>query len=76
MKCPICRHGETEAGYATVVLERHKTTLIFKSVPANVCNNCGEEFICETISAKLFDVAKSAVEMGVQVDIREYLEAA
>jgi hypothetical protein len=28
MKCPICKHGETENGYATVALERNKTTLI------------------------------------------------
>jgi YgiT-type zinc finger domain-containing protein len=45
MKCPICRHGETEQGFATVILERNNTTLIFKQVPATVCNNCGEEFI-------------------------------
>jgi YgiT-type zinc finger domain-containing protein len=76
MKCPICKHGETESGYATVILERQKTTLVFKRVPADVCNNCGEEFIGETISAKLFSIAKRALEIGVQVDVREYLEAA
>jgi YgiT-type zinc finger domain-containing protein len=75
MKCPICRHGETEKGYATVVLERNKTTLVFKRVPADVCNNCGEEFINQTISTQLFNVAKRAVETGVQVDVREYLAA-
>jgi hypothetical protein len=30
MKCPICKHGETKNGSATVVLERNKTTLVFK----------------------------------------------
>ena len=73
MKCPICHHGETENGDATVVLERNETTLVFKHVPAAICNNCGEEFINESISIELFSVAKQAVEAGVQVDIREYL---
>ena len=75
MKCPICKHGETENGYATVVLERNKTTLVFKQVPADICNNCGEEFINESVSAELFSLAKQAVEAGVQVDVREYLAA-
>ena len=76
MKCPICRHGETEKGFATVILERHATTLIFKKVPATVCNNCGEEFINETISSQLFKVAKQAVKMGVQLDVRNYTSGA
>jgi YgiT-type zinc finger domain-containing protein len=75
MKCPICKHGETENGYATVVLERNKSTLVFKHVPADICNNCGEEFINQNVSAELFSVAKQAEETGVQVDIREYLAA-
>jgi len=44
MKCPICKHGETEPGYATVILERQKTTLVFKRVPANVCNKGYRKF--------------------------------
>ena len=75
MKCPICKHGETENGYATVVLERNKTTLVFKHVPADICNNCGEEFIDENVSTELFSLAKQAVEAGVQVDVREFLAA-
>jgi YgiT-type zinc finger domain-containing protein len=75
MKCPICRHGKTERGYATVVLERNKTTVIFKHVPADICNNCGEEFINENVSVELFSAARQAVAVGVQVDVREYLAA-
>jgi YgiT-type zinc finger domain-containing protein len=75
MKCPICKHGETENGYATVVLERNKTTLVFKHVPADICNHSGEEFINESVSVELFSVAKQAEEAGVKVDVREYLAA-
>lgn len=75
MKCPICKHGETLSGFATVVLERNKTTLVFKHVPADICDNCGEEFMTEIISATLFKEAKQAIDNGVQVDVREYLAA-
>ncbi|MFA5921425.1 MAG: type II toxin-antitoxin system MqsA family antitoxin [Methylococcaceae bacterium] len=73
MKCPICRHEETENSYATVALERNKTTPVFKHVPADICNNFGEEFINQIVSVELFSVAKQAVEVGVQIDVREYL---
>lgn len=75
MKCPICKHGETESGYATVVLERNETTLVFKHVQADICNNCGEEYINESVSVELFSVAKQAEEAGVKIDVREYLAA-
>lgn len=31
MKCPICKHGETENGYAAVTLERNETTLVLNT---------------------------------------------
>ncbi len=45
MKCVICRHGELTDGSTTVILERGEATLIFKEVPARVCDNCGEEYV-------------------------------
>ena len=41
MKCPICRHGETRPCTATVPLERGGMTIVFREVPALVCENCG-----------------------------------
>jgi YgiT-type zinc finger domain-containing protein len=50
MKCIICKNGETKPGNATVTLEREGTTLVIKGVPADVCANCGEEYVDETIT--------------------------
>jgi len=47
MKCIICKHGETKPGKTSVTLERDNMTLVFKGVPADVCQNCGEEYIDE-----------------------------
>jgi YgiT-type zinc finger domain-containing protein len=75
MKCPICRNGSTQAGYASVILERAGVTLVFKCVPAQVCDNCGEEYIDEGVTRGLLDQAEQAVKQGVQLDVRQYRAA-
>jgi len=73
VKCVICKTGETRAGKTTVTLEREDTTLVFKSVPADVCTNCGEAYVGEDTSSHLLKAADEAVRSGVQVDVREYV---
>jgi len=75
MKCVICRQAETRPGKATVTLERGGSTLVFKSVPARVCPNCGEEYVGENVAQELLRCAEEAARSGVQVDIREYVTA-
>ena len=75
MICPICKCGHTRSGFASVTLERDAMTLLFKSVPAQVCDNCGEEFIDETASAKLLNTVEAAARDGVQVELRRYAVA-
>ena len=75
MKCVICKHGETKLGKATVTLERNGTTLVIKGVPANICANCGEEYVDEGTTTGLLKTAEDAARSGVQVDVREYAAA-
>ena len=75
MRCPVCRQGETRAGTATVALERGDVILVFKKVPAEVCEVCGEEYVDERTTARLLATAEEAVRAGVQVDVREYVAA-
>ncbi len=72
MKCVICKQGELKAGKVTVTLERKGSTLVFKGVPAQVCPNCGEEYVDEDVSAKLLQRADELAKDGAQVDVREY----
>lgn len=76
MKCVICRHGETEQGFTTVTLEKNGATIVFKHVPAHVCDNCGEKYVEGNVTAELLKKAQEIVENGVQIDIREYQSAA
>jgi len=75
MICVICKHGETRPGTATVTLERADTTLVIKGVPAQVCANCGEEYVEEGTTARLLGTAEEAARTGVQVDVRQYAAA-
>lgn len=75
MECVICKHGETRPGVATLVLERGGLTMVLKGVPAEVCENCGEEYIAEEATAAALDKAEQAVRDGVRVEVRDYVAA-
>jgi YgiT-type zinc finger domain-containing protein len=75
MMCVICKNGETSNGRTTVTLERRQTVLVIRGVPAQVCRNCGEAYVDETVTADLLKVAEEAVRAGIQVDVREYMAA-
>jgi len=75
VKCVICKNGETVPGTTSILLERDKTTLVFKNVPADVCQNCGEGYMDEETTDRLLQMAEEAIKLGVQVDIRQYVAA-
>jgi len=72
MECVICKHGQTRHGTATVTLDRNGTTVVFKGVPADVCANCGEQYLDEGTTQRLLLQADKAVKSGVEVEIRSY----
>ena len=49
MKCNLCKVGSIKPGFVTVTLHRSSSTIIFKKVPAEVCENCGEYFFSEVV---------------------------
>jgi YgiT-type zinc finger domain-containing protein len=75
MKCPICKHGNTQPGEASITLERGQTTVMFKHVPAEVCDNCGEVFHDAKVTRSLLQQADQAATKGVEVDVRRYAAA-
>ncbi len=75
MKCTICKTGETILGSTIVTLNRDETVIVFKNVPCEVCNNCGEKYIDQIITNSLLNTADEVIKSGVQVDIREYKAA-
>lgn len=72
MTCLIYKHGTTKPGHTTVTLQRGACTVIFKNVPADVCENCGEYYLDESVTRQLERRAEIAVKNGVEVEILAY----
>ena len=69
MECVICKNGTTRKGKVTVTLERNKSIIAIKDVPAQVCQNCGEYFLDATMTAEVLRRAEQAVEKGTEVQV-------
>jgi YgiT-type zinc finger domain-containing protein len=72
MNCVVCKHGETHPGQVTVTLQRGDTTVILKQVPAEVCENCGEYYLSDTVTGQVMNRAEAAVKSGAEVEILRF----
>lgn len=75
MNCVVCKNGTTEPGYTTVTLTKGNFVIVFKNVPAELCKNCGEEYVNEDITEALLNIANESHNKGVVVDVRDYKAA-
>ncbi len=75
MKCVICKNGETENKTTTVTLEAKGKTFVFKEVPARTCQNCGEQYVEDIISRRLFELMNSSGKTGTELNISKFVAA-
>lgn len=75
MKCVICKHGTLTEGHTTQTLERGDVVVVFKNVPAQICDTCGEAYMDEAVTRDLLASAERAAAAGVEVDVRHYVAA-
>jgi ribosomal protein L32 len=45
-----------------MVQARKDIVIIIKGVPADICNNCGEYYLSETITEQVLSMAEEAVK--------------
>jgi len=72
MKCTICKNGDPKPGKVTVTLQRGESIVIIKDVPAEVCQDCGEYYLDEATSSKIYAQADDAVQRNAEVEILRY----
>ncbi|HVT83329.1 MAG TPA: type II toxin-antitoxin system MqsA family antitoxin [Phycisphaerae bacterium] len=75
MRCAICKQGNAAPSTVTVTLDREGTVIIFRNVPAEVCQTCGEQYVDEKTTRELLKQATLAAKSGVQVEVRAYAAA-
>ena len=69
MNCVICKNGNTKPGFVTFTLERGKVIVVFKNVPAMVCENCGDFYLTTETTRLLMEKAEKTIEKGVEFEI-------
>jgi len=67
----MCAVGTLQEGTTTLTMGRGEAT-VFKGVPADVCDVCGEAFIDEDVSEDVYEQAEAAIKAGAQFDVRYY----
>jgi YgiT-type zinc finger domain-containing protein len=72
MYCVVCKHGETRPGHVTVTLQHGDITVILTQVLAEVCHNCGEYYLSDTVAGQVLSKAEAAVKSGAQVEILRF----
>jgi YgiT-type zinc finger domain-containing protein len=70
MKCVICKNGETAKAFTTITFEKNGSTIIFKKVPCLTCSQCGEVYLDEDISGKLYDQTEKAASVATEINIQ------
>ena len=72
MKCVLCKQGEAQPGEVTVTLERGETIVVFKKVPAGICENCGEYYLSAAVTEQVMARTEQAVRNGAEVEILRF----
>ena len=72
MKCVICKTGESHPGKTTVTLQRGRTVVVIRDVPAEVCENCGEYYLDEVTTRRVYADAEQSFKRHVEVEIQSY----
>jgi YgiT-type zinc finger domain-containing protein len=69
MECVICKNGITKASHVTYTLERDNVIIVFKNVPAMVCQNCGDFYLSTDTTNMLLEKANETLDKGVEFEI-------
>jgi YgiT-type zinc finger domain-containing protein len=67
--CPICKTGELGPGHVTVTLEREGSIVLFKNVPAQVCNNCASYFLDSEMTREILKKAENSIQNGAELEV-------
>lgn len=69
MECALCKVGTTENGLVTVTLEKEKSIVLVKNVPADVCSNCGHYYLSEEMAKLVMEKGQEAIKNGAELEV-------
>lgn len=72
--CVLCK-GKMSPGTTDLTLRRDRSVVVVESVPALVCENCGEASIDSKIAQAVYEIAEREVMRGVALEFCKYSAA-
>jgi YgiT-type zinc finger domain-containing protein len=75
MICPVCK-GEIRRETTNFPVELEGGFLIVKNVPADICSQCGEEFIPDDVAKILEKIVASARGSKAEIEVVSYEKVA
>jgi len=72
MKCVICKTGDTHPGKTTITLQRGRTVVVIRDVPAEICEDCGEYYLDDATTHRVYADAEQSFQRHVEVEIQCY----
>ena len=66
--CPVCG-GEKVPGTTTFSVDLGDGVVVIRSVPAQVCSQCGDEWIDDRTARDLEDIVEQAKKRRHQVEV-------
>ena len=74
--CTSCKNGIMRKGFTTVTFDKDNVVIVFRNVPARVCDQCGDYTIEGKIAKDLLKTAKEERIKGHEISILNYNKAA
>lgn len=63
---------ELKKNFSTVLLEKDEMILLFKQVPSEICENCGEEYISSEVNRMLLRHAREELNRNVSLEMLNF----
>jgi YgiT-type zinc finger domain-containing protein len=73
-RCPLCK-GSIVSGNTTFTVELGEGVVVIRDIPAQVCSQCGEEWLDDATAMKLETIVESARQKHVTVEVARWSEA-
>ena len=70
-QCPLCG-GRITGGITTFTANLGTAVMIVRDVPAQICNQCEEEWFETEVSRRLDELAADMRERGAEVEILKF----
>ena len=74
--CTTCKNGTMQKGFTTVTFDKDNIVIVFRQMPAMVCDVCGDYTIEGSIAKVLLKSAKEERAKGHEISVLNYSKAA